>query len=188
MGMLLAVAWCWLRQPPAREVAGTGPDAPAAAIFPAAAVTPSAPPAPAAMADSPPAEPQDSRQRVAYRLQVTGDRVTLAGRSDLRGDFKVRRGPLPRYPGMLHCALVDAAGKILAEDTVPQPDRRCQIFESGPAAVRDAVGPRPVLCQVRLPQVTGAKWLEVHRLTDPGPPRDAGAAPGQLLARLPLDP
>ncbi len=188
MGFL--IPWFW-RPDSAGQTGGgdtstkslpAAPIAPTVAATAAAQVSPSSP----VLAATP-----ASGQR-AYRLILDGDSLVLEAAEDLRGEFRRRRGPAAWSPGMLCCRLLDADQRVLAQETVPPPDRTCVVLDphvTGPAgqpqpAVLTADG--PVVFQVRLPQLATATELKVYRLAGTDPAAFDQEPAGTLLATFPL--
>lgn len=128
----------------------------------------------------------------AYRLVLDGDTLALEAAEDLRGEFRRSRGPAAWAPGMLCCRLLDADQRVLAQETVPPPDRTCVVLDphvTGPTgqpqpAVLTADG--PVVFQVRLPQLATATELKVYRLAGTDPAAFDQEPAGTLLAAFPL--
>jgi len=185
------VPWVWWSGVigPARRADTGTPALPAAPIAPAVAATAAAPVPP----PSPAVAAQPTPGQRAYRLVLAGDTLALDAAEDLRGEFRRRRGPAAWAPGMLCCRLLDAEQRVLAQETLPPPDRTCVVLDphiTGPAGppqptVLTAEG--PVVFQVRLPKLAAATELKVYRLA--GTDRAAlGAEPvGTLLGSFPLN-
>ena len=188
MGFL--IPWVW-RPDPAGQ---TGGGDTSTKVPPAALTAPAV--APAVAVPIPPslpavAAPPAPGQR-AYRLVLAGETLALEAAEDLRGEFRRRRGPAAWAPGMLCCRLLDADQRVVAQETVPPPDRTCVVLDphvTGPAgqpqpAVLTADG--PVVFQVRLPQLATATELKVYRLAGSDPAGFDQEPAGTLLAAFPL--
>lgn len=163
-------------QPDQQQPAAVATVPPPNATLPPSAVT----------AQSPPGE-----QR-AFRFVLNGDKIELEAVEDMRGDFHRRRGPMAWQPGMFYCRLLDAAQRVLAEDTLAAPDRTCVVLDPN---TPDANGkPRPVVLtatgpavfQVRLPKIDSATQMKIYRLAGTRPAMANEEPLGQLLATIPL--
>lgn len=135
--------------------------------------------------------PRPGEQR-AFRFVLNGDKVDLEAVEDTQGDFHRRRGPMAWQPGMFYCRLLDAAQRVLAEDTLPAPDQTCVVLDPN---TPDADGkPRasilspggPVVFQVRLPKIESATQMKIYRLAGTRPAAADEEPLGQLLATIPL--
>ncbi len=189
MGFL--IPWVW-RPDPAGQISGGDTSTkvpPAAPIAPTVAATAAAQVSPSLPAVAVPPTPG---QR-AYRLVLAGDTLALEAAEDLRGELRRRRGPAAWAPGMLCCRLLDAEQRVLAEETLPPPDRTCVVLDPhvrGSAgqpqpAVLTAEG--PVVFQVRLPKLAAATELKVYRLASTDPAALGAEPVGTLLGSFPLN-
>jgi hypothetical protein len=153
--------------------------------------------APAVAVPIPPSLPvvaaQPAPGQRAYRLVLAGETLALEAAEDLRGEFRRRRGPAAWAPGMLCCRLLDAEQRVLAQETLPPPDRTCVVLDphvagpAGPPQPTVLTADGPVMFQVRLPKLAAATELKVYRLASAD--RAAlGAEPvGTLLGSFPLN-
>jgi hypothetical protein len=127
----------------------------------------------------------------AYRLVLNGATCRLDGIDELRGDFKRPRA-MRWEAGMICCRLLDAAGRLLAVETLPAPDQICVVLDphtpdttGSPTPAMFAPGGETVF-QTRLPKVPGAVTLEVLRLSGGESIAPQDRPPGQLLASITL--
>lgn len=154
-----------------------------AALIPGNDIPPQDQPAAGASAAGP-------RELRAYRMILEGGQVRLEAVEDIQGDFRARRGPPSKLAGMLCCQLMDAAGTVLAEETVAAPDLACVVLDPHlpgsdgrpQAAQFSPAGPR--VFQVRLPKTAAAETLRVLRLTSGDSNNSSGAS--SVLASIPL--
>jgi hypothetical protein len=148
--------------------------------------------APADVADFvPPAAPGSLQEARAYQLVLTGATCRLQDIQELRGDFKRLRA-VRHAPGMISCRLLDAGGRLLAEETMPAPDEPCLVLDPNvpgpkgePTLAKLAPGGETVF-QTRLPKVAGAVTLEVLRLSGGNGAAPDARPPGELLASIRL--
>ena len=133
------------------------------------------------------------RELQAYRLTVKGGVVTLDGSTRIAGDFHRRRGLQPWMPGMWCVRLLDAAGRVLAEETANAPDDVCLVGDpqnlapnGQPRVTQFAGAGEEAMLQVRLPPHPEARVLKVYRIGSLQR-ADWNAEPmGQLLASISL--
>lgn len=111
------------------------------------------------------------RELQAYRLAVKGGVVSLDGTQRLAGDFHRRRGPQAWMPGMWCVRLLDAEGRVLAEETANAPDDVCLVGDpqniaanGRPQVTQFAGAGEEAMLQVRLPPHPDARMLKVYRL------------------------
>lgn len=114
--------------------------------------------------------PDPGRYRRAYRLMLEDGKLTLEESTDVEGEFALPRAKPEEWAGMLRCRLLDAAGKVLAEEVMPAPDYLCTVLDShrGEAQPIQLAVPGPAVFQVRLPRVAHAARLDVARITGAG--------------------
>jgi len=146
-----------------------------------------------------PAKPFESirtdgkRELQAYRLAVKSGVVTLDGSTRIAGDFHRRRGPQPWMPGMWCVRLLDAGGRVLAEETANAPDDVCLVGDpqnlaanGQPRVTQFAGAGEEAMLQVRLPPHPDARMLKVYRIGSLQR-ADWNTEPlGQLLASISL--
>lgn len=135
--------------------------------------------------------PGGFREARAYRLVLDSGACTLEAVEEIRGDFRRPRA-VAWAAGMLSCRLLDATGRVLAEETMPAPDHLCVVLDPltpgpdgrpAPAALTPS---GPVTFQTRLPKFSTAASLEIIRLSGEPAPSAGARPPGQLLASIPL--
>jgi hypothetical protein len=140
------------------------------------------------------AVPADGKRELqAYRLAVKGGVVTLDGSTRIVGDFHRRRGHQPWMPGMWCVRLLDATGRVLAEETANAPDDVCLVGDpqnlapNGQHRVTQFSGAgEESMLQVRLPPHPDARMLKVYRIGSLQR-ADWNTEPmGQLLASISL--
>jgi hypothetical protein len=133
------------------------------------------------------------REARAYRLVLDGASCTLEAVEEIRGSFRKPRA-MARAAGMLNCRLLDAAGRLLAEETMTSPDHLCVVLDpetpdaDGRPTPAKLTRPGPATFQTRLPAFAGAATLEVVRLSGAPAASPGARPPGQLLASIPLAP
>ncbi|MBL9131370.1 MAG: hypothetical protein JNG86_09235 [Verrucomicrobiaceae bacterium] len=186
LGVLL-----WLKAPVDESEAGTTPASRAEAQSPAAIQRP-----PAAVEAAPRLETAraDGRRELhAYRLAVKGGVVTLDGSTRIAGDFHRRRGPVAWMPGMWCVRLLDAEGRVLAEETANAPDDVCLVGDpqnlgpdGKPRVTQFAGAAAEGMLQVRLPPHPEAKMLKVYRIAGLQRADWTSEPLGRLLAAIPL--
>lgn len=111
------------------------------------------------------------RELQAYRLAVKGGVVSLDGTQRIAGDFHRRRGQQAWMPGMWCVRLLDAEGRVLAEETANAPDDVCLVGDpqniapnGRPQVTQFAGAGEEAMLQVRLPPHPDARMLKVYRL------------------------
>lgn len=115
-------------------------------------------------------DPDPGRYRRAYLLSLDAGKLSLQNEQDIEGDFAQRRGRQEEWSGMLRCRLLDAEGKMLAEELVPAPDHLCTVLDArdGQAKPVSYTVAGPVMFQLRMPRLNKAARLEVTRITGGG--------------------
>lgn len=115
-------------------------------------------------------DPDPGRYRRAYLLSLDGGKLSLQNEQDIEGDFAQRRGRQEEWSGMLRCRLLDAEGKVLAEELLPAPDHLCTVLDArdGTAKPVSYTVAGPVMFQLRMPRLNKAARLEVTRITGGG--------------------
>lgn len=130
---------------------------------------------PAIVKASPPAasdEKTGPRYKRAYLLSIDKGELALVEAQDIEGDFAPRRGKQEEWSNMLRFRLMSETNTVLAEELQPAPDQACHVLDPR-AADGKAVNfttPGPVIFQVRLPRVKGARRLDIFRILEPGEP------------------
>jgi hypothetical protein len=111
------------------------------------------------------------RELQAYRIAVKGGVLSLDGTERIAGDFHRRRGPQAWMPGMWCVRLLDAEGRVLAEETAQAPDEVCLVGDPRnlganglPQATQFAGAGEEAMLQVRLPPHPDARMLKVYRI------------------------
>lgn len=112
------------------------------------------------------------RYKRAYLLSLDKGALAFLEAQDIQGDFAPKRGREEVWSTMLRCRLLSETNDVLAEELLPAPDQVCHVLDprSDTTQPVNFTPPGPVVFQVRMPRVNGARKLDIYRILQPGEP------------------